>query len=187
MFAILSLYNIVDLFSSPLLDGGHLDLGDGVVSRLEPFVQFLQDPEGGDHGGVSAVNQLCPAVGGGDDLPVGDDGATPGAGPVPPLRPHHRGRAVRPGTGEGGAEAAALPWVLTPRAAALEVLRGEEMFLSDSRGPAGLSVAAQYLAPRVYWPGGHHYQAAVTLSIHYCSHYCSQYYYFIILLLLLLP
>ena len=154
----------IDLVSSPLLDSGHLELGDGVVARVEPLVQLLQDPQGGEDRDVPAVNQLGAAVGGGHDLPLLDDGATEGAGPVSALPSHHRGGAVRPDTPEGGAEGAALPGVLAPRAAALEVLGGQQMFLSDGRGPAGLGVAAQYLASRVYWPRGHHYQAAVTLS-----------------------
>ena len=155
---------ICHLVSAPLLDGGHLGLGDCVVTRVEPFVQFLQDGQGGAHGGVAAVDQLGAAVGGGDDLPVVDGGATHSAGPVPARGTQHGPRAVWPGTPEGGAEGAALCRIFTARTAALEILGGGQVFLSDGRGPPGLSVAAQYLSARVYWPGGHHYQTPVTLS-----------------------
>ena len=166
MFAgILISNNFSHLVSAPLLDSGHLSLRDCVVTRVEPFAQFLQDGQGGGHGGVATVDQLGAAVGGGDDLPVLDDGAAPSAGPVPPRWPQHGTGAVRPGTPESGAEGPALGRILAPRTAALEVLRGGKVLLPDGRGPPRLSVAAQYLSPRVDRPGGHHYQASVTLGI----------------------
>ena len=134
------------------------------MSRVEPFLELLQDGQGGGDGGVAAVDQLGATVGGGDDLPVGDGGAAPSAGPVPARGTQHGARAVRPGTPEGGAEGAALSRVLTARTATLEILGGGQVFLSDGRGPPGLSVAAQYLSPRVYRAGGHHYQTPITLS-----------------------
>ena len=132
---------------------------------MEPFLEFLQDRQGGGHSGVAAVDQLGATVGGGDDLPVLDGGAAHGAGPVPARGSQHGPGAVRPGTPEGGAEGATLGRILTARTAALEILGGGQVRLADGRGPPGLGVAAQYLATRVYWPGGHHYQAPVTLSI----------------------
>ena len=157
--------NFSHLVSAPLLDSGHLGLGDRVVARVEPFVQFLQDGQGGAHGGVATVDQLGAAVSCGDDLPVLDGGAAPSAGPVPAGAPHHGAGALRPGTPQGGAEGPALSRILTARTAALEILGSGQVFLPDGRGPPRLSVAAQYLAPGVYWPGRHHHQAPVTLSI----------------------
>ena len=63
-----------DIVTSPLLDDRHLHLRDGVVARMEPHGQFVQDSEGGVEVRVPCVDQLRAAVVGGDDLPVQDGG-----------------------------------------------------------------------------------------------------------------
>ena len=68
--------------AAPLLDRRHLHLGDGVVSRMEPFGQPLEDVEGGDDGDVPGVDQLRAAVVRGDDLPVIHLVSALGADPV---------------------------------------------------------------------------------------------------------
>ena len=88
------------LFPAPLLDSSHLELCDGVVGRVEPLVEFLQDGQGGEEGGVPGVDQLGATVGGGDHLPRLHPGAALPAGPVPPLLAHHCPGAVSPGAPE---------------------------------------------------------------------------------------
>ena len=52
---------------------------------MEPLAQLVQDSEGAGDGGLPGVDQLSPAVVGGDDLPGGYREAALLAGPVPPL------------------------------------------------------------------------------------------------------
>ena len=55
---------------SPLLDDAHLDLDDCVVAGHEPGVELLQHAKAGLHSPVPHVNQLGPAVDGGQGPPI---------------------------------------------------------------------------------------------------------------------